>query len=131
MKINFVVWQNLLPLHPEMALKDLYIVVGQRIRDFRELRDKTQADISKVTNINRATISNIESGKQQVSLAYLYLIAKALNTEISTFLPTTKELNITEEDSLSILTEKLDEHGDDSIKNTILGLLNKKSENDQ
>jgi len=114
-----------------MGLKDLYLTVGKRIKDFRVLHDKTQADISELTNINRATISNIESGRQQVSLQYLYLIAQSLNTEITTFLPTLKELNITIEESLSILNVKLNEQGDDSIKNTILEALNKKPDNDQ
>lgn len=114
-----------------MALKDLYIIVGKKVRDFRELHDKTQADISTETGINRATISNIESGKQQVSLQYLYLIAKALETEITTFLPSIKELNITSEESMSILAEKLNEQEDDSIKNSILGVLNKKPGDDK
>lgn len=131
-KIFFVIFGKLLILHTEkMALKDLYKVVGQRIKDYRELHEWTQAYVSERTEINRATISNIEAGKQQVSLQFLYLIAKALETEISTFLPTLKELNITAEETSAILNEKLDEHGDDAIKNTILEALNKKPENDQ
>lgn len=115
-----------------MSAKELYTIIGQRVRDFRDLQGVTQAQIATETNINRATISNIESGKQQVSIQYLYLIAKVLNTEISTFLPSLKELNMLVDDGLSIINEQLDDQEvSEATKNSILQLLNKKPENDK
>jgi transcriptional regulator with XRE-family HTH domain len=115
-----------------MPLKDLYTIVGKRVRSYRDIKGLTQADISEKTKINRATISNIESGKQQVSLQYLYLIARELDTEISTFLPSLKELNISEEDNLTLINEHLNEQDvDDVTKNSILELLNRKPKNDK
>lgn len=115
-----------------MALKDLYSIIGQRIRDCRDRLELTQADLSRHTGINRATLSNIESGKQQVSLHSLYLIAEALQKEVSYFLPTVKEINILTEEHRDYLAEKMEEQNlDDLTKNTILHLLNKKSGNDK
>lgn len=115
-----------------MSPKELYTIIGQRVRDFRDLQGITQSQIAIQTNINRATISNIESGKQQVSIQYLYLIAKVLNTEISTFLPSLKELNMLAVDNLSIINDQLeDQDVSDATKNSILQSLNKKPENDK
>lgn len=115
-----------------MALKDLYSIIGGRIKEFREVHNLTQAEVSEKTGINRATISNIESGKQQVSLNYVYLIAKALDTEILTFLPTIKELNIQTEEAQAFLTEKINEQDiDEATKNAILLSVNKKPEDDK
>jgi transcriptional regulator with XRE-family HTH domain len=109
-----------------MALKDLYQIIGKGVRELRDLKGLTQADLSAKTNINRATISNIESGKQQVSLHYLYLIAKALEVEAKEFLPSVSEIHILPNESLDILNEKFEEHNlDDLSKSNILQALNK------
>ncbi len=111
----------------KMALKDLYQIIGSRVKELRDLKGGlTQADLSAKTNINRATISNIESGKQQVSLHYLYLIAKALDVEAKELLPSVSEIHILPNEILDNLNEKFVEHNLDELsKNNILQALNK------
>ena len=61
----------------------VYREIGKRIRDARKKKRITQSDLRKEVDIARATIANIELGRQSVSVYHLVLIAIALDCNIS------------------------------------------------
>jgi transcriptional regulator with XRE-family HTH domain len=54
--------------------------VGAKIKAIREMRGWTVRDLGKRVDLSFATISNIENGKQQLTLCDVELYAKALGT---------------------------------------------------
>ncbi len=70
----------------------LYSKVGEKLIEIRKLNGLTQEELSKMVNINRSTISNIEAGRQQISLHLLFKIAQVLHMEVSNFLPSLDEI---------------------------------------
>lgn len=61
-----------------MKAEDIYQEVGQNIRRYRENARRTQAQLAAQIGISRASLANIEAGRQQVLLHYLYAIADSL-----------------------------------------------------
>ena len=60
--------------------------VGERIKERREELRMTQEDLSKASNVSRATISTIENGKcDNVLVGTLLSICKAMDTTIDNF----------------------------------------------
>ena len=55
---------------------------GQNMKKIRVAKKMSQGDIYRATNIERAYISNLESGKQNPTLETIAKIAKALEVEI-------------------------------------------------
>ena len=88
---------RILHVEPE----DIYKVVGRKIRRRREELKRTQAHVAVVAGISRASVANIEAGRQQVLVHHLYGIASALSCEPSTFLPTLEDFH--HEDNVSVL----------------------------
>lgn len=60
-------------------MKMLYFV---RLKDFREDRDLTQVEISKILNIDQRVYSNYETGKRKIPVNHLITLAKFYNTSI-------------------------------------------------
>ena len=55
---------------------------GQNMKKIREAKKMSQGDIYRATKIERAYISNLESGKQNPTLETIAKIATALKVEI-------------------------------------------------
>jgi transcriptional regulator with XRE-family HTH domain len=72
----------------------LYKLVGVRIRAARERRAErlSQANLAKMLGVSRASIVNIEAGRQHAPLALLWNIAHALDVELSMLIPNRAEL---------------------------------------
>lgn len=70
-----------------MRQEDLYKAVGQRIRRIREERRLTQAELAELVSLTRASITNIEQGRQKLLLHTLYDIAAVLTVKPSDLLP--------------------------------------------
>jgi transcriptional regulator with XRE-family HTH domain len=88
----------------------LYIEVGKLIKRARLLKKWTQQDLSEQVNLTRASIANIERGKQKISIYTLYLIAKALNVSPHSLLPEPNILQKSENDlyaNLAIIKNKV------------------------
>ena len=73
--------------------------IGERIKIARTERGLSQEELSKLVNIQRPAISQIESGKRAVDSVELLRIAKTLNKPLTYFL----EEEIQEEKQFSIL----------------------------
>ena len=68
----------------------LYEDFGLRLQDLRKdsVRPMTQARLGWLVGLSRTSITNIEKGRQQVSLHQLYRIADALDIAPDLLLPT-------------------------------------------
>lgn len=64
-----------------MIPKDIYREVGRHIRRYRATVPRTQAQLAAEIGISRASLANIEAGRQQVLLHHLYAIADALGLD--------------------------------------------------
>ena len=64
----------------------LYEAVGARLRALREARGLGQEELALKIGISRASIANIEGGRQAVSLHHLADMAEALGTAASAVL---------------------------------------------
>ncbi len=64
----------------------VYVEIGQRIREIRQGR-LSQDDLAKAISMTRASIANIEHGRQKVFAHTLVLIASALEVSASELLP--------------------------------------------
>ena len=106
--------------------KQIYKLVGNKIgRYITEVRGLKQTDFAKDIDMNRATLSNIISGRQQASLHLLFIIAQQLKVDVSTFLPTNQEIEETLIDTNNKYNKILSEKGiSENSQNTILSIIN-------
>jgi len=61
--------------------------IGQKIRFWRKKRKYTQFDLSELTGISQAMISNFERGYNNPSATQLAALARALQTSADDLLP--------------------------------------------
>ena len=65
---------------------DLLVQLGKRIQALRKKKGWTQTDMAVSLDINRGHISDIERGKREVGLITLQVIARGLDTTMSSLL---------------------------------------------
>ena len=72
----------------------LFKVLGERIRAARERRPEklSQAALATRLGVSRASIVNIESGRQHASLPLLWRLTRALEIELADLMPRSGEL---------------------------------------
>jgi transcriptional regulator with XRE-family HTH domain len=71
--------------------RQIYRAVGRRIRLARQAAACTQDDLARRVGLTRASISNIESGRQQIQVHTLVGIAQALSMRPESLLAYTRE----------------------------------------
>jgi transcriptional regulator with XRE-family HTH domain len=69
-----------------MKADEIYSDLGLRIRRFRKEAGQTQAQLAAQIGISRASLANIEAGRQHVLIHHLYAIAEAVDLESLTSL---------------------------------------------
>jgi transcriptional regulator with XRE-family HTH domain len=65
---------------PPPPMEPIYLAIGAKIVMMRTALGLTQEDISKRIGLTRASIANIETGRQRILLHDLERIANAFNT---------------------------------------------------
>lgn len=70
-----------------MNESSLYANLGSLVRSHREMLGKTQADIGNAIGLTRASVANIESGRQRILLHQLFDLAFALEVAPGNLLP--------------------------------------------
>ena len=70
-----------------MAVHPLYRHIGAAIKKCRNERQLTQEELSGQIGISRASLANIETGRQRLLVHQLYRIAGHLGQEIEAMLP--------------------------------------------
>ncbi|MFK7060263.1 helix-turn-helix transcriptional regulator [Flavobacterium oreochromis] len=95
----------------------LYKLLGGRIKTRREELEMNQSLLGEKSKIGRASISNIEKGRQKPPLSVIYRICHELDIDVHSVLPTYKEIEAAVEaegghSSLKLYLEKanLDEN---------------------
>ena len=71
-----------------MEHSELYSQFGQLVRQHRERLGANQAEIAHAIGLTRASIANIETGRQRIPLHHLYGLARALKVDVHALLPT-------------------------------------------
>src|SRR5690606_10343849 len=66
-------------------------IVGARVRDLRKARGMSLGELAKATGLGKGTLSELESGRRNPTLATLFAITTALGVPISAALPVTEE----------------------------------------
>ena len=74
------------------APEAIYKRLGERLAKFREERGASQDDLATFAGLTRASIANIEKGRQRVLLHQLYQFCEFLGTELQELLPTPAEV---------------------------------------
>src|SRR5258708_1609414 len=74
--------------------KTLYRIVGRKIREGREryAQKLSQAALAERLGVSRASIVNIEAGRQHAPLHLLWQIAEVLGVELTMLIPRRDEL---------------------------------------
>lgn len=70
-----------------MDESDMYARLGQLVRQHRERLNLSQQALADAIKLSRASIANIEAGRQHIALHQLYRLARALKVDASTLLP--------------------------------------------
>jgi transcriptional regulator with XRE-family HTH domain len=74
---------------------DLYGEVGRRLRQARVTQGLSQERLAQQLGISRASIVNIEAGRQRAPLHLLWQLSKTLGTDLSLLIPRREELSPT------------------------------------
>ena len=64
----------------------LCVALGKRIRSLREAKGWTQVEMAAYLGINRGHLSDLESGKREIGLLMLQIVAKGLDTTMEKLL---------------------------------------------
>ncbi len=67
----------------EQYIQVLRETIGSHIRAFREKKGYTQDELSEIMEVNRSTISKVETGKFAITIDYLVKFAWYLDFDIS------------------------------------------------
>lgn len=73
-------------------MRDIYEVLGGKIRNARTKQGLTQADLAKRLSLSRSSVTNIENGLQKISLHDVYKLAETLDVDIPELLPNKLEV---------------------------------------
>lgn len=65
-----------------MPEKDIYILIGKRIKDIRENKGMTQQQVSDICDFEKSTVSRIEAGRTNLTIKNLYKISMALDVQM-------------------------------------------------
>jgi transcriptional regulator with XRE-family HTH domain len=71
---------------------ELYCELGRKIRSVRERKRLTQGELAKRLGISRASVVNIEAGRQHTPLHLLWKLAEMLGTELTSLIPSREEM---------------------------------------
>jgi transcriptional regulator with XRE-family HTH domain len=66
---------------------ELYKRFGQLVRRHRDRLNLSQAQIADAVGLTRASVANIETGRQRIPLHQLFRLARAFQVEVDALLP--------------------------------------------
>jgi transcriptional regulator with XRE-family HTH domain len=111
--------------------ESIYRAVGKRIRDTREqsVKKMSQAKLAKQLDISRASVVNIEAGRQRAPLHLLWEIAEVLDIDLPMLIPRRAELNasktITELNNTMRKQIKSEAGGNPTLEETLTNIVGK------
>ena len=72
--------------------ENFYRIVGHKIREVRLKAQISQSELGRRISLSRGSISNIENGRQNLLFEQAFNIARAVDIDISSILPSSAEL---------------------------------------
>lgn len=66
-----------------MSEKDIYILIGGKIKDIRESKGMTQQQISDICDFEKSTVSRIEAGRTNLTIKTLYKICQSMGVKMT------------------------------------------------
>lgn len=66
-----------------MPEKNIYILIGSRIKDIRESKGMTQQQISDICDFEKSTVSRIEAGRTNLTIKTLYKICQSMGVRMT------------------------------------------------
>jgi transcriptional regulator with XRE-family HTH domain len=75
------------------VMRRFYEEVGRRVRRVRTEAGMTQQDLADAVELSRASIANIEAGRQPFPAHMLFVLARALGARVEDLLPDTSVLD--------------------------------------
>lgn len=78
---------------PKNQIELLYSALGNRVKELRINSNYSQSNFANLLEISRASLVNIEKGRQRPPLHLLYDIARLLEVSINDLLPRKEEVN--------------------------------------
>jgi len=107
-----------------MSDEALYKAFGHAVATRRKALDLTQATLAARVGISRASIANIESGRQNVLLHHVYRLASALEvSKIADLLPAQPKQAAREEVDMILSDESVTARGKAQITDLIASAL--------
>ena len=73
-----------------MTESELYEALGRLVRQHRERLGMSQETLAQAIELSRASVANIETGRQRIPLHHIYRLARALKVEAGALLPRAK-----------------------------------------
>jgi transcriptional regulator with XRE-family HTH domain len=109
-----------------MAIDDIYGTFGSAVATRRKALDLTQSQLAGRVQMSRASIANIESGRQSVLLHHVYALASALElTKVTDLLPPPSQKSIREELKMTLSSQSLSKQTlSDQAEAQVVGLIN-------
>lgn len=74
-----------------MIEKDLQLILGKTIKEYRERKGMTQQVLADLSGIQRSHLACLETGEKQVTIKTLVKILSALSINISEFFRTVEK----------------------------------------
>lgn len=103
----------------------LYKLIGNNVyRYITQVKSIKQVDLAGKIGVSRATLSNVLKGKRQTNIHLLVDIARELNVELTTLIPSLTEINSTFSEIENKVEQQFTKNEiSDSDKATILNLI--------
>lgn len=116
-----------------MSNEQIYKAFGEAIAARRKQLNLTQDRLAKKVGMSRASIANIERGRQNVALHHIYSLAASLEvSKVSDLLPAMAKMNKWEEETMITLdtpiTPKVQAQANELINSILSQRTTKRSE---
>jgi len=72
---------------PDADIRTFYSELGRRVREAREAVGATQEQLAEQLRLTRASVANLEAGRQRISAYHLGVIAGALSVPLAELMP--------------------------------------------
>ena len=100
-------------------MESVYEIVGRNLSQIRQRQGLNQTELASRIKMTRASVSQIEKGKQRVSIEVLYKMAEALEVSVHDILPPLADTDV-DADTMTRLDSRAIDRVLQGIKDQIL-----------